>query len=50
MCDVFTWKNLVNPMCQTSNLEQLFCVSKFISIQPQLKVNSCGKNSARCPF
>ena len=50
MSNVFSGKNLVNSMRLVPNLERLLCKSKFMPVEENVYVNSCGKNCVCCLY
>ena len=50
MFNVISDNKLINSMRQASNLERLLCKSKFMLIEENFHVSSCGKNCVCCPY
>ena len=46
----FNGEKLINFMCQAPNLERLSCKSKFMPVEENFHVNSCGRNCICCPY
>ena len=49
MSNVFGSKKLINSMRQAPDLERLLCKSKFMPVEKNFHVNSCGKSCVCCP-
>ena len=43
-------QKIINSMRETPNLESLLCKAKFMSLEDNFYVNSCGKNCVCCPY
>ena len=50
MLNAFSSKKLINSMNQGPKLERLLCKSKFIPVEENFHVTSCGKNCVCYPY